>query len=640
MATFEYSVDGQSITTTKAGRLVSGTIGVNTVKFTFDSSWDGLEKWATFDPNPGKPYKQPLDANGECLIPGEVMGGISLRIGVFGLAEGQAYPTVWANKLPMDEGCYVDVPPSDWPEPSPLLEDVVKVSAQTFTDEQKAQARTNIGAAGSAEMTTALAGKVNKPVGATEGNVAIIGSNNNIIDSGKSFADIYDSAMIHKTASGSIATIEDGADDAPIKTMTAQIVPIQAGSGVPSPTNVRAITGWTEAKVTRNNGNVVEISSANLIIYRDNYDHISVDSQGVVTITGQTLAAFPFKAKSGATYTITVDTPNSTNQMSLRVYGSATDTITWSNAEYIIPVQAITAPKSKATFTVPSGIRTVFVAFYATSSVGTYTINHIQCEVGSVSSDWLPLCANTDYTIEFPTEAGTVYGGELVVNEDGTGTLTVNKGKKALSAIPKSVYSTYAAGGRLITNYFDYMTNVVAVDEKGILSNVMPVKRGTWPTTGSCIFVGSGSGRTSFLVDQNDIGAGVTINANNVNSWYDEIGAYAVYDLATPVTYQLTAPQVSTLLGLNNIWGDTGDISVTYRADPTLATEEQAKAIKESIAYVQNDFTAVQQYLVNDLVYVGDTLYIVTSAIAHGATMTPNTNITATTLNAVIKSLR
>ena len=63
-------------------------------------------------------------------------------------------------------------------------------------------------------------------------------------------------------------------------------------------------------------------------------------------------------------------------------------------------------------------------------------------------------------------------------------------------------------------------------------------------------------------------------------------------------------------------------------------------AIKKSIAYVQNDFTAVQQYLVNDLVYVGDTLYIVTSAIAQGATMTPNTNCAETTLNTVIKSLR
>ena len=158
MATFEYSVDGQSITTTKAGRLVSGTIGVNTVKFTFDSSWDGLEKWATFDPNPGKPYKQPLDANGECLIPGEVMVGITLRIGAFGLADGQAYPTVWANKLQMEEGCFIEVPVSDWPEPSPVIEEILEE----------------------------LENKVDKPEDATPGNVAIIGSNSNIEDSGVS----------------------------------------------------------------------------------------------------------------------------------------------------------------------------------------------------------------------------------------------------------------------------------------------------------------------------------------------------------------------------------------------------------------------------------------------------------------------
>ena len=231
MADLEYTVTNQGIATTKTSRLVSGTIGVYTVKFTFNNVWDGLEKWATFDPIPGTPYKQPLDANGECTIPGEVMGGVYLRIGVFGLAEGQAYPTIWASKLPLEEGCFVNVPPSDWPEPSPLLEDVVKVSEQTFTDAQKTQARTNIGAAGSADMATALAGKVDKPVGATEGNVAVIGSNSNIADSGKSLADIYDSAMIHKTASGAIVTIEDGADEVPIKEMTMLINPVQAGHG-------------------------------------------------------------------------------------------------------------------------------------------------------------------------------------------------------------------------------------------------------------------------------------------------------------------------------------------------------------------------------------------------------------------------
>ena len=156
MATFEYSVTGQSITTTKAGRIVSGTVGVYTVKFTFDSSWDGLEKWASFDPNPGQPYKQPLDANGECEIPGEVMGGVQLRIGAFGLADGQAYPTVWANKLSLEEGCFVEIPMSDWPEPAPIIEGILEE----------------------------LENKVDKPESATAGNVAIFDNNKNIADSG------------------------------------------------------------------------------------------------------------------------------------------------------------------------------------------------------------------------------------------------------------------------------------------------------------------------------------------------------------------------------------------------------------------------------------------------------------------------
>lgn len=46
-------------------------------------------------------------------------------------------------------------------------------------------------------------------------------------------------------------------------------------------------------------------------------------------------------------------------------------------------------------------------------------------------------------------------------------------------------------------------------------------------------------------------------------------GAQVVYPLSTPQTYQLTPHEVSTILGLNNIWADTGDVDVTYRADIT-----------------------------------------------------------------------
>lgn len=45
-------------------------------------------------------------------------------------------------------------------------------------------------------------------------------------------------------------------------------------------------------------------------------------------------------------------------------------------------------------------------------------------------------------------------------------------------------------------------------------------------------------------------------------------GVQVVYELATPITYQLTPTEVRTLLGTNNIWADTGDTTVEYRVDP------------------------------------------------------------------------
>lgn len=51
-------------------------------------------------------------------------------------------------------------------------------------------------------------------------------------------------------------------------------------------------------------------------------------------------------------------------------------------------------------------------------------------------------------------------------------------------------------------------------------------------------------------------------------------GAQVVYELATPVTYQLTPAQLATLSGYNNITTDVGSVAVTYRADPAMSLQE------------------------------------------------------------------
>ena len=48
-------------------------------------------------------------------------------------------------------------------------------------------------------------------------------------------------------------------------------------------------------------------------------------------------------------------------------------------------------------------------------------------------------------------------------------------------------------------------------------------------------------------------------------TWLASNNVTVVYPLATPQTYQLTPTEVKTLLGVNNIFADTGDIDLTYR---------------------------------------------------------------------------
>lgn len=47
-------------------------------------------------------------------------------------------------------------------------------------------------------------------------------------------------------------------------------------------------------------------------------------------------------------------------------------------------------------------------------------------------------------------------------------------------------------------------------------------------------------------------------------------GIGVIYELATPIFFKLTPTEVKTLLGYNNIWADTGEVKVSYYADPYL----------------------------------------------------------------------
>jgi hypothetical protein len=57
-----------------------------------------------------------------------------------------------------------------------------------------------------------------------------------------------------------------------------------------------------------------------------------------------------------------------------------------------------------------------------------------------------------------------------------------------------------------------------------------------------------------------------------------------VYQLAQPTTVTLTATEVSTLLGQNNIWADCGLSTVEYPADTKLYIDKKLAALVAALS--------------------------------------------------------
>ena len=70
-----------------------------------------------------------------------------------------------------------------------------------------------------------------------------------------------------KSASGAIAHFTDGADDVPLKSCVLTLNPLQTGTGAPSPTNPRPITGFTGVNVTRCGKNLFDVYILNRVGY-------------------------------------------------------------------------------------------------------------------------------------------------------------------------------------------------------------------------------------------------------------------------------------------------------------------------------------------------------------------------------------
>ena len=178
--------------------------------------------------------------------------------------------------------------------------------------------------------------------------------------------------------------------------------------------------------------------------------------------------------------------------------------------------------------------------------------------------------------IEFPAAAGTVYGGTLTINEDGSGEL-VSK-LKYFSFTSATLYGTYQSHPLYYVDIPNYDTDVIckirhSKDNYVLISNILV--KNTASSTGS---MGDLEMRTEdnntpskFYFRYDEI-AGIS----DLNTYLAENPLEVVAELQTPIEYTLTSQQVITLLaGENNIWADTnGTLELTYYADGNVSTLE------------------------------------------------------------------
>ena len=206
----------------------------------------------------------------------------------------------------------------------------------------------------------------------------------------------WDSILPVDTASGAIASFPDGTDLVPAKSLSVALEPIQSGSGTPSPTNIRPISGHTEC--------VTEVCGKNLLPNTLPSDAINATFGSGGTITSATNArTFGIKCKPNTDYTFSQTT---TGAGWFVAFGTKPpvvgDSVTYIRT--MTNVSSVTANSGSNTY--------IIVGVSSEAQFATLVINKGQIEVGLSATSYEPYIAPTTYT----TSLGrTVYGGTLDV---------------------------------------------------------------------------------------------------------------------------------------------------------------------------------------------------------------------------------
>lgn len=318
--------------------------------------------------------------------------------------------------------------------------------------------------------------------------------------------------------------------------ITAQITPVQSGSGDPSPDNVRPISGWTGVNVSRTGVNVWDEEWENGYYNRSNGNKAGSSettyfrSKNYIPCSPNT--QYYFKAP-------TIHAENNTYYAVL-FYDFNKQFISAKNNVATKPVQ-----------TTPSDAR--YMTFYVQVGTSGSTYQHdISINCPSADHDYHAFNGST-VTITFPQDPGTVYGGTLAIAENGSVTLSVDR---KLITVGNSGW-TYCS-----PYIYKAFSDKATPPERGtaeypLICSMLPYDGVKYASQISDVCCAQATNQNIYIKDT---------SCTSENEYYAKYsGATVLYYLATPQTYTLTPiTPITALAGENNVWADSGDTLVNY----------------------------------------------------------------------------